>query len=123
MGSSNEPAGESEARASKLTAVAQAAPVFAALGDPTRLELVTHLSSTGPGSISALSQRVSVSRQAVTKHLKVLAGAHLVRSERRGRERIWELAPQRLEDAVGYLKRIDAQWEAALSRLADFLDE
>ena len=94
-----------------------AAPLFAALGDPTRLALVTHLSSGGPDSIGHLSESVDVSRQAVTKHLHVLADAGLARSFRRGRQHIWELAPDRLADAHDYLDRIGAQWDQALGRL------
>lgn len=97
--------------------VRDAAPLFAALGDPTRLGLVVHLSSGGPGSIARLSESTDVSRQAVTKHLNVLSDAGLVRGFRRGRQHIWELEPNRLADAHDYLDRIDAQWGAALERL------
>ena len=74
-----------------------AAPLFAALGDPTRLALGVLLSAGGPESIARLSEKVDVSRQAVTKHLNVLADAGLARSFREGRESIWELEPDRLE--------------------------
>ena len=97
--------------------VRDAAPLFAALGDPTRLGLVVRLSSSGPESIARLSESTEVSRQAVTKHLRVLYDAGLVRSFRRGRLHIWELEPHRLADAHDYLDRIDAQWDAALERL------
>jgi DNA-binding transcriptional ArsR family regulator len=100
-----------------------AAPLFASLGDPTRLALVVRLSSDGPGSITALSGSVDVSRQAVTKHLHVLSDAGLVRSHRRGRQRIWELKPRRLADARGYLERIDAQWDVALARLKALVEQ
>ena len=72
---------------------ADAAPVFAALGDETRLRLVARLSSEGPLSIAQLTRGGQVTRQAVTKHLHVLADAGVARSRRRGRERIWELEP------------------------------
>ena len=94
-----------------------AAPLFAALGDETRLGLLIRLSSGGPGSIARLSEKSAVSRQAVTKHLEVLSGAGLVRSSRRGRERVWELTPRRLDDAHAYLDRISDQWDGALLRL------
>lgn len=94
-----------------------AAPLFAALGDETRLRLLVRLSSGGPGSIARLSARSRVSRQAITKHLEVLAEAGLVRSSRHGRERIWELAPKRLGDAHAYLDGISAEWDDALARL------
>jgi len=104
------------------TQVRDAAPLFAALGDTTRLGLVAHLSSGGPESITSLSESVDVSRQAVTKHLNVLADAGLVRGSRRGREHIWELEPDRLVDAHDYLDRIDAQWDAALDRLRNLVE-
>ncbi len=103
--------------------VRDAAPLFAALGDPTRLGLVVRLSSGGPESIASLSQGVDVSRQAITKHLHVLSDAGLVRGFRRGRQHIWELEPNRLDDARDYLDRIDAQWDAALERLRDLVEE
>ncbi len=103
--------------------VRDAAPLFAALGDPTRLSLVARLSSGGPESIARLSERADVSRQAVTKHLRVLSDAGLVRGFRRGRQHIWELQPRRLVDAHDYLDRIDAQWDAALERLKAFVEE
>jgi DNA-binding transcriptional ArsR family regulator len=100
-----------------------AAPLFAALGDPTRLLLLGRLSSGGPGSISQLAEKSQVSRQAITKHLEVLSSAGLARSLRQGRERIWELEPARLGDAHGYLQQISQQWDAALHRLKKFVEE
>ena len=100
-----------------------AAPLFAALGDPTRLGLVARLSARGPASIAELGESVDVSRQAVTKHLHVLSDAGLVRGFRQGRQHIFELEPTRLAAARGYLERIDAQWDAALARLEAFLEE
>ena len=102
--------------------VRDAAPLFAALGDPTRLGLVVHLSSSGPESIARLSKKTDVSRQAVTKHLRVLSDAGLVRGFRRGRQHIWEIKAGRLDDAHDYLDRIDAQWDAALERLKAFVE-
>ncbi len=103
--------------------IRDAAPLFAALGDPTRLNLVVRLSAGGPESIAGLSEHAEVSRQAITKHLHVLHDAGLVRSFRRGREHIWELEPDRLSDAREYLDRIDAQWDAALERLKAFVED
>jgi len=100
----------------------RAAPLFAALGDETRLDLLARLSAGGPGSITRLSAAAQVSRQAITKHLEVLSGAGLVRSRRRGRERIWELLPRRLADGHAYLDQISRDWDAALSRLKDFVE-
>jgi DNA-binding transcriptional ArsR family regulator len=109
----------SRSATAKLT---EAAPVFAALGDATRLRLVARLSGDGPLSIARLSDDAGVTRQAVTKHLHALAGAGLVRDHRRGRERIWELEPRRLERARRCLDQISDQWDAALARLAAFIE-
>jgi DNA-binding transcriptional ArsR family regulator len=97
--------------------VKDAAPLFAALGDETRLALLLRLSTKGAGSIATLSRRARVSRQAITKHLEVLAAVGWVRSERRGRERIWAVEPGRFARAHDYLDRISAQWDEALGRL------
>ncbi|HLZ98859.1 MAG TPA: metalloregulator ArsR/SmtB family transcription factor [Steroidobacteraceae bacterium] len=97
--------------------MSQAAPVFAALGEPTRLNIVGQLCSRGPQSIVRLTQGTSVSRQAITKHLHALGQAGLVRSTREGRERIWEIRTKGLADARLYLAQIAAQWDAALERL------
>jgi len=97
--------------------------VFAALGDATRLGLVARLSAGGPLSITQLSDGSAVTRQAVTKHLHVLAGAGLVRHARCGRERIWELDPARLDEARRFLDRMSGEWDAALDRLRAFVEE
>jgi DNA-binding transcriptional ArsR family regulator len=86
--------------------LAQAAPVFAALGDATRLALVARLCAGGPLSIARLTAGSAVTRQAITKHLNVLASAGLVHDVRRGRERIWELNPDRLVEARAGLDEI-----------------
>lgn len=100
----------------------EAAPLFAALGDETRLQLLARLCSGGPLSITGLSRTSAVSRQAITKHLDVLSGAGLVRSRRHGRERIWELEPARIDDAHQYLAGISRQWDEALGRLKAFVE-
>jgi DNA-binding transcriptional ArsR family regulator len=102
---------------------ADAGPVFAALGDRTRLRLVTRLSDDGPLSIARLSEGAGVSRQAITKHLQALAGAGVVRGRRHGREHIWELQPKRLEMASRYLNDVSEQWDAAIGRLRTFLED
>jgi len=99
-----------------------AVPLFAALGDETRLKLVNRLCAKGPLSIARLTEGADVTRQAVTKHLHVLAGAGLVRSVRERRERVWELEPRRLEDARRCLDAISSQWDAALGRLSALVE-
>ena len=101
----------------------QVASLFAALGDETRLALVDHLGSEGPQSITQLTAESGVTRQAVTKHLEILAEAGLARDSRRGRERIWRLETGRLDEARRLLDQIAAQWDAALDRLARFVEE
>jgi DNA-binding transcriptional ArsR family regulator len=98
------------------------APIFAALGDKTRLTLVARLCTAGPMSIARLRAGSGVTRQAITKHLHVLAGAGLARGSRLGRERIWELEPQPLEEARRCLDLISRQWDVALGRLKAFVE-
>ena len=97
--------------------VRDAAPLFAALGDQTRLQLLLRLSTGGPASIARLSSTARVSRQAITKHLQVLAEAGLVSTSRQGRERVCELKPGRLADAHECLALISTLWDEALDRL------
>lgn len=99
-----------------------AAPLFAALGDATRLGLLVSLCASGPLTVTRLSSQFDVSRQAITKHLEVLSGAGLVKSSRQGRERIWAFEPKRLEDAHQYLERLSREWDVALGRLKAFVE-
>ena len=112
----------SRAEAISPARMRDAAPLFAALGDATRLGLLISLCSSGPLSVTRLSSKFAVSRQAITKHLDVLTEAGLVRSSRQGRERIWEFEPKRLEDAQQLLDRLSRQWDDALDRLKVFVE-
>ena len=98
------------------------ADVFAALGDPTLLRLVTLLCSSDLLSIARLTTATDISRQGVTKHLQVLFDAGLVRDVKLGRERRWQLSPERIDAARRSLDAIGRQWEAALGRLKDFVE-
>ena len=100
-----------------------AAPLFAALGDETRLQMLMRLAASGPESIAQMSAKSHVSRQAITKHLQVLEEAGFVVGERRGREHIWRIQPRRFEQVHAHLQRISAQWDEALERLRAFVDE
>jgi DNA-binding transcriptional ArsR family regulator len=102
--------------------VPASARVFAALGDETRLRLLTRLCDGGPASIAKLTTGADVTRQAVTKHLRVLEGAGLVRGTREGRESLWELAPAKLDEARRCLDEIGRQWDDALGRLKSFVE-
>ena len=99
------------------------APVFAALGDETRLSLVAKLSGGSPRSITQLTEGCAVTRQAVTKHLRVLEGAGLVRGVRQGRESLFELQPKSLDSARRALDVISQQWDQALARLKSFVEQ
>jgi DNA-binding transcriptional ArsR family regulator len=98
-------------------ALRRSAPVFAALGDPTRLRLIAALGAGGALSIAQLTTGTDVTRQAVTKHLNVLAEAGLVRDLKSGRERLWAFEPSRLDEARRSLEAIAQQWDRALLRL------
>ena len=99
-----------------------AASVFAALGDPTRLRLVKRLSSDGPQSISQLTGTTDVTRQAVTKHLNALAHAGLATSAKHGRQVVWSLETRRLEIARRHLDAVSSRWDEALERLREFVE-
>jgi DNA-binding transcriptional ArsR family regulator len=101
---------------------ANAALIFAALGDETRLRIVARLCEEGPLSIMRLTTGANVSRQAITKHLHALEEAGLARSSQAGRECIWELRTNRLADVKRYLDQISRQWDAALDRLRAFVE-
>jgi DNA-binding transcriptional ArsR family regulator len=103
--------------------LSDSAPVFAALGDRTRLRLVARLGAEGPLSIARLTEGTKVSRQAVTKHLRVLAGAGLARSEPQGRERLWQLRPEPLDEVRRSLDLISQRWDEALARLRAAVEE
>jgi DNA-binding transcriptional ArsR family regulator len=93
------------------------APVFAALGDPTRLDLIDRLCGAGPQSITRLAAGLPVTRQAITKHLHVLRDAGIVRGSRQGREQVWQLDPRELREARRRLELISREWDRALERL------
>lgn len=101
----------------KPLVVRAAVPVFAALGDETRLKLIAVLCAGGAMSIAQLTAGTQITRQAVTKHLHVLAEAGLVRDVKAGRERRWEFEPAYLEEARRSLEAISQQWDQALLRL------
>ncbi len=103
-------------------AIEQTAPLFAALGDATRLQLITRLCSGEDYSISELTLGTDQSRQGVTKHLKVLATAGMISSERVGRERRYRYRPEIINQMRDYLDTVSRQWENALHRLDDYLN-
>ncbi len=102
---------------------ASAGPVFAALGDDTRLGIVARLGARGPQSITQLADAAPVSRQAVRKHLRALEEAGLAAGRRQGREHVWRLRPEGLALAQRYLDEISGQWDAAIGRLRRLVEE
>ncbi len=98
------------------------APIFAALGDETRLALLAKLSRGEDASILVLTEGTGLTRQAVSKHLRVLEEAGLVRCRPRGRESRFTLVPQPMERASAYLATMSQQWGAALLRLKAFAE-
>ena len=104
-------------RSRALTAKTDPVPVFAALGDRTRLSLLTRLSDGETRSIASLSADTRLTRQAVTKHLRVLENAGLVQSARIGRESRFAFKPEPILEARSYLDSVAEQWGDALSRL------
>jgi DNA-binding transcriptional ArsR family regulator len=99
------------------------APIFAALGDESRLTLLARLCDAHPKSISRLAEGSTITRQAITKHLRVLEEAGLVKAETVGRECLYELEPKALEEAHDYLVLVSKQWEQALARLKAFVEK
>ncbi|MDP3506640.1 MAG: metalloregulator ArsR/SmtB family transcription factor [Candidatus Melainabacteria bacterium] len=99
------------------------ASVFAALGDATRLSIVKRLSDGQPHSISELTKGTNLTRQAVTKHLRVLEDVGIVNGAKSGRENLYKFDPTPLHQARGYLDLFSAQWEQALNRLKTFVEE
>jgi DNA-binding transcriptional ArsR family regulator len=100
----------------------QHAAVFAALGDETRLSLVNTLAAGEARSIAQLTGGSRLTRQAITKHLKVLQEAGIVHSARAGRQSLFELDPAPMNDLRAYLERVATQWDQVLGRLRAFVE-
>ena len=101
----------------------ESAPIFAALGDETRLRLVSRLCESGPQSIVRLTDGSEVTRQAISKHLRLMEEVGLVRATKHGRESVWELEPRRLEHARRYLDTVSRRWDKALDRLKALVED
>lgn len=93
--------------------------VFSALADPTRRQVILALSEQGPSTATGLAANLPVTRQAVTKHLSALANAGLVTSSRRGREKLYQISPRPLTDAVSWMADLGARWDERLAALRD----
>ena len=109
-------------RSSASRALRNPAPVFAALGDATRLELVSRLIDGQPLSIAQLADCLDLTRQGVTKHLRVLQRAGIIRAKSIGRESRFSYVAGPIDRARSYLDAVSAQWDNALARLKAFVE-
>lgn len=99
------------------------APIFAALGDPCRLSIISRLCNSGPLPTIKLQEKSGVTRQGLTKHLQILANAGLVESFRVGRDRHWQLQPQQLTELRLFLAQVTAEWDDRLNRLKALVED
>jgi DNA-binding transcriptional ArsR family regulator len=97
--------------------------MFAALADETRLSLVDKLAGGSRQSISRLAADSKLTRQAITKHLRVLEEAGIVLSSRAGRESLFQFQPKPMKEMQDYIERVSAQWDEALARLKAFVED
>jgi DNA-binding transcriptional ArsR family regulator len=102
--------------------VGEPAAIFAALGDATRLRLIARMSDAGPQSIASLADGFDMSRQAISKHLRVISDAGLATCGRRGRETVWQLEQDGLAEARRYLQTISKDWDDKLRRLKHLVE-
>ena len=93
--------------------------IFSALADPTRRQVIRALSEQGPSTATGLAANLPVTRQAVTKHLSTLADAGLVTAIRRGREKLYQISPRPLTEAVSWMADLGARWDDRLAALRD----
>jgi DNA-binding transcriptional ArsR family regulator len=108
--------------AKRRRGLAAKAKVFAALGDETRLLLLAKLCKGRRYSISELTEGTSLTRQAVTKHLRVLERVRIVHAKRAGRESLFALDPKPMDEVAAYLDTVSKQWDGALERLKAFVE-
>jgi DNA-binding transcriptional ArsR family regulator len=99
------------------------APVFAALGDRTRLGLLSQLSAAEARNISQLAEGSHLTRQGLTRHLQVLEDAGIVTSSHTGRERYFRLEPAPLREMRDYLERVARHWDDTLERLRNWVED
>lgn len=92
--------------------------VFAVLGDPTRRSILERLSTEGPTTATAIADDIGISRQAVAKHLNLLAEVGLAASQRQGRETLFRAELDALDAVGSWLDRVQGEWKLRLDRLA-----
>ena len=93
--------------------------IFTALADATRRQVIRALSEQGPSTATGIAASLPVTRQAVTKHLSALAEAGLVTATRQGREKVYQISPRPLTDAVSWMADLGARWDDRLAALRD----
>ena len=98
------------------------ADVFRAIADPTRRAILDRLRA-GPTAVNLLAGEFAQSRPAISKHLRVLRHARLVREERAGRERLYQLQPAPLQQVLGWIEGYRAFWQISLTNLKRHLEE
>ncbi|MCI0679402.1 MAG: metalloregulator ArsR/SmtB family transcription factor [Actinobacteria bacterium] len=97
-------------------------PIFTALADPTRRQMLDRLVSEGPATATRLAGELPITRQAVAKHLTVLQEAGLVVRESVGRETIFQASPEALDEVKAWIDQVGAQWDRRLRRLRQSLE-
>jgi DNA-binding transcriptional ArsR family regulator len=95
--------------------------VFAALADPTRRRLIERLSAVEARTATEFANELPITRQGVSKHLKILEEAGLVAKRQEGRERLYSLTPQPLADTVSWVASVTEAWDRRLAALYDYL--
>ena len=96
--------------------------IFAALADPTRLNLVVNLAENSPKTATQLAEEYPITRQGVLKHLHILEEAGLVAVHQKGREKLYSLTPEPLSNIDEWIKKIIAKWDERLLRLKTLLE-
>jgi len=104
-----------------MSRAAAAADVFRAIADPTRRAILDRL-RTGEAKVNELCAGFDVSRPGISKHLKVLREASLVRERREGRNRVYELSPAPLRDVVAWVESYRSFWQHNLQALKQFVE-
>lgn len=97
-------------------------PVFAALADPVRRDLLMKLAGNSPRTATQLAAEYTITRQGILKHLNILEDAGLVAVRQEGREKRYSLTPQRLDDLEQWVRQLEALWDARLLRLKAFIE-
>ena len=96
--------------------------IFAALADPTRLNLVVNLAENSPKTATQLAEEYPITRQGVLKHLHILEEAGLVAAHQKGREKLYSLTPEPLSNIDEWIKKINTKWDERLLRLKTLLE-